>query len=249
MSGFLTVLKSLVFPPRCAGCNQLLPTCDGTQENVFCKECAEEWEREMRLQCPHCFAPYCECRCQPRVMQRAGSMAFIKLSPYGETQAYRVVHRMILDAKKHPRRRVLSYVARELAVSLSAFLQENNVAKESVVITHLPRHPRKRRKEGVDQALELARALAKATGLPHKVLLARYGKSREQKRLKAKERIENLKDEFYSCRDVQGAFVVLVDDLVTTGAGMSVAVKLLRDAGACGVLVTALAHTEKKVRE
>ena len=207
-----------------------------------------QWEREMRLQCPLCYMAYCDCRCQPRMMKRAGCTAFLKLAPYGEGATYRVAHRMVLDLKRRPMSRVTQYLSGELAPSVLEALSAAGVSAQNAVITYLPRHPRKRRREGTDQAKELASALSASMQIPCTALIGRYGKSREQKKLNAKHRAENLKEEFFLRGNATRRFVILVDDLITTGASVSVITKLLLDAGASGVLAVALAWTERKTR-
>ena len=93
---------------------------------------------------------------------------------------------------------------------------------------------------------ELALALAARLGASPCTLLARSGKGREQKTLNAKERAENLKGAFRVVGDPTGRCVLLVDDLVTTGAGMSVATRALLRAGAAGVIAVSAAYTPKK---
>ncbi len=248
MSKPLQVLRELLFPPRCAGCHRLLPLFE-TQGSIFCDDCAMQWEREMRLQCPRCYGPYYECRCQPRVMKRAGCTSLLKLAPYGEGTTYRVVHRMVLDMKRRPSSRVTQYLAKELAPSVLEELKETGVSAQNAVIAYLPRHPRKYRREGTDQARELAVALGDCMQISFSDLIARHGRSREQKKLNAKQRAENLKGEFFLRGEVDGRLVILVDDLVTTGTGMSLITRLLLQAGASGVLAVAIAYTERKMRE
>ena len=249
MKPFLNTVKDLLFPPRCAGCGRtLLPAIGKETPGAFCAECGEEWEREMRLSCPQCGLSYCDCRCLPSMMKRAGVAAYIKLCPYGEGKNYRVAHRVIWDLKRSSRPRVLARVVEDLAPALLRELDRLGAPVDKAVITWLPRSPAKRRREGVDQAEELARAISRQTGLVFCPLLTRSRRTKEQKRLNAKLRAENLKNAFSLARPVPAPFVILVDDLVTTGAGMSVAAKALRAGGAGKVLAVSIAYTERKAQ-
>lgn len=246
MKGFLKTLKSLVFPPRCGGCHALLPTAIGKDAPLFCKECAKEWERELTAQCPKCFAAYPACGCQPAVLKKAGSLALVKLAPYGEEAGKSVVRTLVLDAKKAPSRRVSDFLAKELEIGLRAVLEKEECAITDVVFTHIPRDRATRRRYGTDQAEALARALGERMGIPHLSLLRRLKRTKTQKKLSAKERMVNLVGAFAVCEVPRDKCVVLVDDVVTTGATVAAAASLLRAAGVKRLATLCVAVTEKK---
>lgn len=246
MSRFFEVLKNLVFPPRCAGCHALLPPTKTGMDAVFCKECTREWNAELCLQCPTCFAAYPDCRCQPSILARAGSKGLVKLAPYGDTSRERVVRRIVLDMKQKARRRTTALLAKELALSLSVELSKLGWPTEHVVLVHLPRDAKKMRQSGTDQAKALALALSRHMGLTYLPLLHRKKSSKEQKKLTAKEREANLRDAFTTGEAPKECYAVLVDDVVTTGASMSVGVRALRKAGVKEVLCLCVAQTPKR---
>lgn len=242
-----TLLKNLLFPPRCAACGQLLsPLPQNGVQRLFCEECALQFEREMRLACPSCNLPYPECRCQPSCMKRAGSLAYIKLAPYGEGEAHRVMRALVLDMKRRARPLVAARISEELEGGVRALLCANGYAEKDVLVTYLPRLPRKRRMAGTDQARELAMALSARIGAPFCTLLSRTGRGKEQKTLNAQARMQNLQGAFRVVGDPKGRCVLLVDDLVTTGAGMSVATRALVRAGAAAVISVSAAYTPRK---
>jgi ComF family protein len=110
----------------------------------------------------------------------------------------------------------------------------------------VPLARRRRIERGYDQAALLADALARAAGRPRaRRALARVRETPPQVGRSRAERARNVAGAFAaSARDVAGRDVVLVDDVVTTGATADAAAQALRRAGARSVVVVALARAE-----
>ena len=249
MKAFLKTVKELCFPPRCVGCGERLPITLRQATPFFCAACALKWERCMLAECPQCFAPYVECRCQPRVLRSAGSLSLVKLAPY-DSEDPTVLRDVVLSMKLQPRARAFSCCARDLTPGLIKAIAQcaEKGAVSRTVITYLPRTRKRFHDLGFDQAHELAKHLSRTTGIELVPLLRRVHDGEQQKTLTLKERQENCKGAFALRALPKGWCVILVDDLVTTGAGMAEAVKLLRQGGAARVLTTAVAVTPKKKR-
>ena len=101
-------------------------------------------------------------------------------------------------------------------------------------ILPVPLHPSRLRRRGYDQALELARPLARALKLPLSTgLLQRRRATSAQSRLDAAARQRNLQGAFQlTAAAAVPAHVVLLDDVMTTGATLHAAAQALRCAGA-----------------
>lgn len=113
------------------------------------------------------------------------------------------------------------------------------------VIVPVPLHPWKRREREFNQAERLARALSRATGLPLETrVLRRVVPTRTQTRLSRSERAANVRHAFAvrGGRPLRGRRVVLVDDVLTTGATTSACARALRAAGAGDVCAWTLAR-------
>ena len=97
----------------------------------------------------------------------------------------------------------------------------------------VPLHVARLRQRGYDQALELARVLARHHGLRLRVdLLRRVRATAPQSRLDAKARRRNLRRAFIASASAGvPAHVALVDDVMTTGATLHAAAHALRRAG------------------
>lgn len=249
MNGVLKYAKELFFPPRCIGCGtRLLPSAEEGKNVAFCTPCAAEFEKSMLSQCPECFAALTECRCQPHILLRAGSVAHVKLVPYDNSERHRVAARIIRSMKRIPRGRATSHLARLLGERVCSLVKEldEKTAISHTVIAFLPRARKRVREFGFDQAKELAKALSLETGYPAVTLLRRVQDGKLQKTLSRSERRENIKGCFAVCGEVGAKRVLLVDDLVTTGAGMAEATRLLRKAGAAQVVCVSVATTFQK---
>ena len=243
------LVGDLLFPPKCVSCGQMLPIpSDGAQTPYFCPDCRKDFERQVLAQCPDCFAAYCDCRCQPAVMKRAGSAALRKLAPYGLENEPQVVEHLVHNIKTYPRGRVFRACVEEWVPLLEREMEE--LRKKSsfsrTVITFLPRSRAKVLRYGFDQARELAMALSKRTGYPMIPILKRVRDGKAQKSLKVEERRKNLRGAFALARDPAGCCVILVDDIVTTGAGMAEAVRMLKRAKAAEVLCLSIAVTARR---
>ena len=108
------------------------------------------------------------------------------------------------------------------------------------VVTWAPTTPVRRRGRGFDQARLLARAVARRRGLPCRPLLRRQAGLPQTGRDAAARRAGPL---FVATGAVRGRRVLLVDDVVTTGATAAAAARALREAGALEVHVGAAART------
>lgn len=112
------------------------------------------------------------------------------------------------------------------------------------IITHIPTAPRRVRMRGYDHAALLAKELAKRLGLSHQTLLRRVTQTRQVGSKRA-ERIKQMERAFEPVSNVpQNAKVLLVDDLVTTGATLESAARVLRNAGVKTIDATVFAQKQ-----
>ncbi|XQA72739.1 ComF family protein [Xanthomonas sacchari] len=116
---------------------------------------------------------------------------------------------------------------------LAALLQTRCAAlPRPQALLPVPLHPARLRQRGYDQALELARPLARALALPLCLELQRVRATAAQSELDARARRRNLRGAFaVPASAALPAHVALVDDVMTTGATLHAAAKALRRAG------------------
>lgn len=135
---------------------------------------------------------------------------------------------------------------RALAAGLAPWMLEALLAdpppgrRPGAVVTWVPLGPRRRRSRGYDQARMLATEVAALAGWPAVPLLARAVETAPQARRAGAERAAAMRGAFVPVRTPPPA-VVLVDDVLTTGATVAACARVLRSAGAAevGVLTAA----------
>jgi ComF family protein len=113
------------------------------------------------------------------------------------------------------------------------------------MIVPVPLHASRQREREFNQAENLARRLARATGLPLVAqAIIRTEPTPSQTRLSREDRAWNVRKAFAAGKAaaVRGARVVLVDDVMTTGATTNACARVLRKAGAEEVCVWTVAR-------
>lgn len=107
----------------------------------------------------------------------------------------------------------------------------------------VPLHRWRHARRGFNQAEELARPLARVSGLPLLVGVRRTRATPSQSGLDASERRRNLKGAFALRKPIACRYPVIIDDVMTTGETCRQLAQVLLDAGAekVGVLVVARA--------
>jgi len=133
---------------------------------------------------------------------------------------------------------------RAAAASLGAALGSLLPLPAGALVVPVPLHPSRLRERGYNQALLLARALGRAAQLRVAVrALVRRRATPSQAHLDAAARRANLAGAFAAPAPLDGATIVLVDDVLTTGATADACARTLRAAGAARVLVLTVGRT------
>ena len=113
-------------------------------------------------------------------------------------------------------------------------------------ITWVPRDKRAVRSFGFDQARLLAEYLSGRCGMEARSVLRREGRAKAQKTLASDDRRENVRNKFVCPEKVFGGVVILVDDMVTSGATVNEVSRVLKAAGFDRVLVLSLASADRR---
>ena len=211
----ITKLLDFFYPPRCAFCRALLRT--GTDLWV-CPACLEKLPRltrdEQRRDVPHTELVLAPLRYEGVVRESLLRYKFGGLTAY----------------------------AAAYAEFLAKCIDENGISCDS--ITWVPLSRRRLRQRGYDQARLIAEELAKRLGLPCECLLVKRRHTRPQSGISNREKRKANAAGAYAVLNaerVKGKRVLLVDDIVTTGATLASCAGVLADAGCTAVFGAAAA--------
>lgn len=220
VDSLLRRLGLALLPPRCLICNE-----PGANELDLCANCHDRLPFN-RVCCAHCAMPMavaaeacgaCLRRPPPQHLTRA---AFVYRAP---------LDRLLPRAKFHGDLSSTHLLGRLMARELAD-------AERPQALVPVPLHRDRLRRRGYDQALELARPLARGLALPLRDdLLRRIRATAPQSRLAAPQRWRNLRGAFAVRERGLPTHVALVDDVMTTGATVEAAATALRRAGVARV--------------
>ncbi|MEJ6655901.1 MAG: ComF family protein [Pseudomonas sp.] len=136
-------------------------------------------------------------------------------------------------------------LARLLHQAVAHHYQERQQTLPDLLIP-MPLHRVRQAQRGYNQALELARPIARLLNLPlDRHSLVRQRPTAPQQGLDAPARRQNLQNAF-ACRHperIAGKHLALIDDVVTTGTTVNEASRILLDAGALSVSIWCVART------
>ena len=213
----LTWLTDLLFPPRCVVCHCLL----ADKETDICAKCRRELPTTeqpiKRAGVPRCYSPYYY---EEAVTASVRRFKFHGCSFYAEVYGRQIAMRLLQNA-----------VVFDL-------------------LTWVPISKKRRRKRGYDQTLLLAQAVARELGTTALPLIRKLRDNPPQAmQPDAAARRGNVLGVYALTKDapaLKDKRVLLIDDVITTGATLSECVRVLSTAGAAGVVCATLAATRKK---
>jgi ComF family protein len=222
----MTVIEKILnvyAPPRCESC--------GTQGSSLCVGCIADIPSNVHSRCFMCgkwskdFSTCGKCRRKTPLRN-----VWVAAEHTGALKG--TIHNF-----KYERNRVAAKELAELIADRLPFLQVD-------AVTHVPTATSRVRMRGYDHSKLLAQAVGQNLKVKHRTLLGRIGQT-QQMGSKRKERLLQVKGVYVSTRKSPKS-VLLIDDVLTTGATLSAAAKELRSAGAKEVYAAVIAHNTGK---
>lgn len=217
--GWRERLWCLFLPARCLCCGRAV-----RPERLFCPGCVPALPKEpLSREFP---------------LSGGGSLAVAACFPY-EKGFRRTLHRLKFQEE------------RALARPLGTLMAEaaSSLGEDFDGVTWVPMSPQKLRRRGYNQSELLAKAVAKELGLPAWNLLEQVRETDTQHSLTRAQRADNVRGAYRAKGATLGKRVLLVDDIVTTGATLRACAQGLYGAGAQKVCAVCAANTAFSRRE
>lgn len=215
-----------VFPPTCAGC--------GRWGERLCSDCLLQIEVLPADLCPKCS--------QPSPQRRICDSCLNDPPPWQACRSWAAYRGPLRKAIRRLKYKNDLGLCEPLSQHLVQLIHEQAWPVDSII--PVPLNPHRRRMRGYNQSTFLAYALALQTGMPYLPgALVRTKNTRSQVGLFAEERHRNLDAAFLAKADlVSGRNVLLLDDVMTTGATLRNAARALLQGGASQVFALTLAR-------
>lgn len=221
---------SLFYPRYCFACDQGL----AKGEETVCSACMLELPRTHYHTDPQNALMN---RLQGRVPLQFAA-AFFLFRKRGKVQ--RLLHQ--LKYNNHPE------IGETLGQVYGHDLREYYFDQKVDVIIPVPLHASRKRKRGYNQSAEFGKGLSKSLNKPcPEDVLVRITKTETQTKKTKLKRWQNVKEVFHVARPDQlyQQNVLLVDDVITTGATIEACAKMLLEVGCKSVSIASIAYTDE----
>ena len=222
--------------PKCVCCKTRL----NYGENALCLKCSAKFEEFKTRNCSRCARKLNMCNCSNEFLEAHYIRRAIKCFRYLNRNEATPGNALIYSLKRDNRSDVLKRCADELEFAI-----RNSVANpDSYIFTNVPRRKSAIIEHGIDHSALLAGELAKRFNAQYIPLLKSNAK-KPQKSLETYDRFKNA--DFYISKniDLTGRAVIIVDDIITSGASMGKAASLIRSLGSREIIAASLAIAYK----
>ena len=235
---------SVFFPAGCRICDKLLVRASRVP---ICEECLDSFEAPAEKKCEVCgqtlgwLTPRegepLVCRtCQQK------TYAFERARSYGIYDGSLVRAILLLKWER------MEPLGAWFAGRLSEMVRQEAGLLAADIVVPVPLHRERERQRGYNQAALISKPLAVKLGLPHKAVLLMRTRPRPDKQvLSLEERWESVRGAFATRpgSQVDNKRVLLVDDVMTTGATLDACAKALLESGAKSVLGLTVARAAR----
>ena len=217
--------------PKCVCCRERLDYA----QIAFCPKCSLEFEEIKTRNCSRCAKKLSWCDCSNSYLEAHVVRRVVKSFRYLISDEANPANALVFSLKRDNRSDVLELCKREMTASIMHSVD----SPQECIITNVPRRRAAIIQYGIDHSSILAKAVANELQAEYIPLLKSLSK-KPQKSLERAERMKNAEFELISEKDLTGRRVIIVDDIITTGASMATAATLIRSLGAKNIVAATL---------
>ncbi|HEY6946470.1 MAG TPA: ComF family protein [Candidatus Acidoferrum sp.] len=234
-------LVSVIFPAGCRICGQLITD---SRRVPICRECFDSFEQIPPIICETCGRPVAglaQKEHQPRLCPACQERTYA----FDCARSFAIYDGTLVRAILLLKFEQIDPLGAWFAERLTQLVRNEAERLAADVVVPVPLHRERERERGYNQAALISKPLAKRLRLPHKALLLMRTKARPNKRiLTLGERWESVRGAFatHPGSQVDNLRVLLVDDVLTTGATLDACARALREAGAKSVVALTVAR-------
>ncbi len=229
------------YPPLCIACDEVL---DFGCDSKLCEICKNKWNTaKLSLREKLGGVPVIPIVIEGIPEERGAAIA--SLCDYHSnalTPDYEVQKKIVFALKRYEITSLTDFAADEL-YRLAYEVLDARIYKSTIVV-RLPRNRKNLVRDGADNMKAVGAKLARKLGIEFVDCIRQRRGVKEQKRLSKTERAINIEKGIYltkkSIDKIKNRRVILLDDVVTTGASVKTAAKLLYGAGARQVFIFSL---------
>lgn len=222
--------------PKCVCCGERL----NFGEKGLCLKCSTEFDEFCSRNCSKCGRVLNECSCSTDFLEGHFIKKVVKCFRYVNHQGINPGNALIYSLKRDNREDILS----ACADYLEAAIRNSIETTDNLVFTNIPRRKSAIVKYGIDHSGLLANELSLRFDASYIKLLKSNAKI-EQKSLDRTERLKNADFDIEQDVDLSGKNVIIVDDIITSGASMASAASLIRSLGCKNITAAVLAIAYK----
>jgi ComF family protein len=225
----LACISDLIYPPSCAICGK-------PSDEAICAECATNLTKISYSYCPICgyklkdddfFCP----------MHEEAPLLFVRPSAPFDPVYRELIHELKFYGGVD--------IANFFGIILGKIIKDEKIFADYHVILPVPLHSRRLKERSYNQSEILAKM---ASTISEREFLndcaLRIRETEAQTKLGVKERVENVRGAFdiINSDRINGKSIIIIDDVVTTGATTNEIARILKKNGAKNICVVCIAH-------
>jgi len=220
-------LLDLLWPPHCAVCGAR------TDSNPVCDDCLHSMDIELKAYCPDCG----DCIDEFRKCPKHSNPVYPYYLPL---YLFNDRIRELIHLVKYSGRKDVGFFLGDM---LAEEILKRDKFDDYDVLIPVPLHPIRYRERGYNQCTVIGKAFAKKAGIEMlEKAIIRIKNTKSQTKLDSQQRTDNIAKAFRIDSDLSGKNIIILDDVITTGATTRELAATIVEAGGRIKYALCLAH-------